>query len=360
MMTGPRRAGSVRHDSGQLRCARDRRLGSCRDHCPSDPARAALLSIEVDRVREGAFLVAVDDVGRAHAILRHAHVERSVLHEGEATLRLVDLHGGDADVEDHAFDRLVTEVARDLVELREQPGRHRETWLLGGQDASGGEGDGVAVESDDSCLRHRKERATISPRSERAVDDDVSISRREGCDDLVEHDRPVKRCPRGSVHWGTTVTRYEEERRGMPSISRTHDSPSTTSMFERAKSAYLSRARHSGVCHALTSGALRSRERQPACKPGSVVASPERRAGSHSSRTTLAGRLVQPTRAAATERRRTDEPSGATPIWSCSRWGLPCRSRCRSRGALLPHPFTLTFRSACAVCQAVCSLWHCP
>jgi len=34
----------------------------------------------------------------------------------------------------------------------------------------------------------------------------------------------------------------------------------------------------------------------------------------------------------------------AAPIWSCSRWGLPCRFRCRSRGALLPHPFTLTGR----------------
>ena len=32
----------------------------------------------------------------------------------------------------------------------------------------------------------------------------------------------------------------------------------------------------------------------------------------------------------------------AVPIWSCSRWGLPCRLRCRSRGALLPHRFTLT------------------
>ena len=29
------------------------------------------------------------------------------------------------------------------------------------------------------------------------------------------------------------------------------------------------------------------------------------------------------------------------PIWSCSRWGLPCRFRCRSRGGLLPHRFTL-------------------
>src|SRR3712207_8069657 len=30
------------------------------------------------------------------------------------------------------------------------------------------------------------------------------------------------------------------------------------------------------------------------------------------------------------------------PIRPCSRWGLPCRPRCRVRGALLPHPFTLT------------------
>jgi hypothetical protein len=31
----------------------------------------------------------------------------------------------------------------------------------------------------------------------------------------------------------------------------------------------------------------------------------------------------------------------AVPIRSCSRWGLPCRRRCRQRGALLPHLFTL-------------------
>lgn len=32
------------------------------------------------------------------------------------------------------------------------------------------------------------------------------------------------------------------------------------------------------------------------------------------------------------------------PIRFCSRWGLPCRPRCRVRGALLPHLFTLTAR----------------
>ena len=31
------------------------------------------------------------------------------------------------------------------------------------------------------------------------------------------------------------------------------------------------------------------------------------------------------------------------PIWSCSRWGLPCRLRRRKRGALLPHRFTLAW-----------------
>jgi hypothetical protein len=37
-------------------------------------------------------------------------------------------------------------------------------------------------------------------------------------------------------------------------------------------------------------------------------------------------------------------PMPAAPTWSCSRWGFPCRCRCRQRGALLPHRFTLAAR----------------
>ncbi len=50
------------------------------------------------------------------------------------------------------------------------------------------------------------------------------------------------------------------------------------------------------------------------------------------------------------------------PIRSCSRWGLPCRFRCRSRGAPLPHRFTLAVRASGrpSADQAVCFLWHCP
>lgn len=65
-------------------------------------------------------------------------------------------------------------------------------------------------------------------------------------------------------------------------------------------------------------------------------------------------------------RRRLAVSRRVVPIRSCSRWGLPCRSRCRSRGGLLPHRFTLTReRHRCAARReadprAVCSLWHCP
>src|SRR5215471_11113944 len=44
----------------------------------------------------------------------------------------------------------------------------------------------------------------------------------------------------------------------------------------------------------------------------------------------------------------------------CSRWGLPCRSRCRERGGLLPRRFTLARRLIGTSGRAVCFLWHSP
>lgn len=58
--------------------------------------------------------------------------------------------------------------------------------------------------------------------------------------------------------------------------------------------------------------------------------------GGHSSRRQVAPSLKQPTRATSRN------SSCVAPIRSCTRWGLPCRRRCRRRGALLPHPFDLT------------------
>ena len=47
------------------------------------------------------------------------------------------------------------------------------------------------------------------------------------------------------------------------------------------------------------------------------------------------------------------------PIWSCSVWGLPCRSHRCGRGGLLPHPFTLTSAPS-RTKLAVCFLLHWP
>ena len=82
--------------------------------------------------------------------------------------------------------------------------------------------------------------------------------------------------------------------------------------------------------------------RQMACKPGSVP----RVSG------WMAIHLGRPLPDASRDRpgrQRGNAPRRhrcrrTAPTWSCSWWGLPCRFRCRSRGALLPHPFTLTSR----------------
>jgi hypothetical protein len=67
----------------------------------------------------------------------------------------------------------------------------------------------------------------------------------------------------------------------------------------------------------------------------------------------IAAHLKQPTRMINPGKRAGLAPC-VIPIRSCSRWGLPCRFRCRSRGGLLPHPFTLTPPSHCreTCCQA--------
>jgi hypothetical protein len=61
----------------------------------------------------------------------------------------------------------------------------------------------------------------------------------------------------------------------------------------------------------------------------------------HSSRTPVTRRLQRPTRTAGRTHLEALNGIHAVPIRSCSRWGLPCRPRCRRRGALLPHLFTL-------------------
>ncbi len=89
---------------------------------------------------------------------------------------------------------------------------------------------------------------------------------------------------------------------------------------------------------------VRAGKGQSACKPGSVWREVPFARDGHSSGTILADRLEQPTRATGLEI-GWGLAAPVAPIRSCSRWGLPCRARCRPRGALLPHLFTLTCRA---------------
>ena len=81
---------------------------------------------------------------------------------------------------------------------------------------------------------------------------------------------------------------------------------------------------------------------EPADKPGSVV-------DSHSSRRIVADTLKQPTR-------RHRGPRHCLPIWSCSRWGLPCRPvarlAVRSYRTISPLPaFPLACRRVGTLCR---------
>ncbi len=81
---------------------------------------------------------------------------------------------------------------------------------------------------------------------------------------------------------------------------------------------------------------------QTACKPGSVRALTGARRPFLWDAPRDAPRATNPGgRAGSPCISRLAASQPAAPIRSCSRWGLPCRPRCRGRGALLPHPFTL-------------------
>ena len=84
---------------------------------------------------------------------------------------------------------------------------------------------------------------------------------------------------------------------------------------------------------------------QTVYKPGSVPPTLARRRGGHSSGPPVAGRFSRPTRVSGPATACSPFGQRDTPIWSCSRRGLPCRSGYPARGGLLPHPFTLARRS---------------
>ena len=72
--------------------------------------------------------------------------------------------------------------------------------------------------------------------------------------------------------------------------------------------------------------------KEPADKPGSVV-------GNHSSGIAVTSGLKRPTRESVGRRFCAHEVRRHSPIWSCSRWGLPCRGVLPAARCALTAPF---------------------
>src|SRR5690242_9273083 len=88
------------NQSRQLAGARDGRAGAPLDDAPGDGARAPLLTVAVEHIRQRGFIQHVDQIGGGWATCGiEAHVQRGVGGEAEAALAVGELVGGEAEVE---------------------------------------------------------------------------------------------------------------------------------------------------------------------------------------------------------------------------------------------------------------------
>ena len=106
--------------------------------------------------------------------LVHPHVQRRVLGVGEAAVGLVELHGGDAEVEQDALDAGDAQAFQDLGQFVVD-GVHQGGPVTEGREPLAGEAQGllVAVEGDQARRRGRGEQGlAVAAETEGAVDDD--------------------------------------------------------------------------------------------------------------------------------------------------------------------------------------------
>src|SRR5690606_4938717 len=167
-----------------------------------------------------------------------ADVEGAVLAEGDGALALVELHGGDPEVEQHAVGALhagaggealhLAEVARHAAPLAGMP--------LGGQGGGVLGGAGVLVDGQHVGAA-LEERAAVAAGAEGAVDDPGAGPRRERLDDLGEHHGQVgevahptsSRSSSGAGGWSWTAPRFASHSSSFQ-ISRRLGAPTTTTL----------------------------------------------------------------------------------------------------------------------------------
>ncbi len=144
------------------------------------------LSQNTDDAGQLASVHLVDDVGRTRPRLLHAHVERTVLAEGKPAFRLIHLHGGNAEIEDDAVDRLVTGACGMGIKFG-KAARHQCQASAEFLDYRLSVADDIGIAIDrDHVGAPLQDGARVAARTERAVDDRLAIGRRKSVQNFFE------------------------------------------------------------------------------------------------------------------------------------------------------------------------------
>ena len=205
----------------QIGTAFVRLRGATAANGPCDLAAVALLAVATEEVAELALGQFGQQVGGSLTAARiHAHIERRIDGVREAALRLIDLHRGDAEVEQNrvGLDALDRERAKavDEIALEETHGHIG----VRGAERAGAVLDGrIAVNGDvgTAAVHDLGQHRGVTAGAERAVDDGHAGRHVEQRHDLVREHRIVDRGVSG--HHGPGALRHS--RRSLP-IRRGH------------------------------------------------------------------------------------------------------------------------------------------
>ena len=156
--------------------ARPRAAGDGAHHGMGPP----FLAEHPQKMLEGWLLEGVDDIGGAHPMTRHAHVERAVMREGEAARAVIELHRRHADIEQDAIDALDTGRRHELDHLGEASFEQHQAIAENSLECPAvADGARIAIDGIDPRLRPFEQQAGVAAGAERAVDIDAAVPRRE-------------------------------------------------------------------------------------------------------------------------------------------------------------------------------------
>ena len=204
-----------------------------------DPACVALLPEVPQDPGELLRRIGVEDVGGGRPGRRvHPHVQRHVAAVGEAAVALVELEGGDAEVEQHTVDLAEPEPVEDRWKCVVHLVHEGDTPLVVGEPGTGGrQGLRVAVDTDELDLREFPQQGgRMATEAQSRVDHDSARAgqgRREKFDHAVCQDWYMDRVVSACVHRNNTlesatVTTVEAPREKAMTASLARTAPETS------------------------------------------------------------------------------------------------------------------------------------